>query len=61
MACTSSDRYLQYAMEVMRKLKEQNICVEVDERDEKLGDEIRKARLDKVPYRVTVGERGQKK
>ncbi|MBO5056407.1 MAG: threonine--tRNA ligase [Lachnospiraceae bacterium] len=54
-----SDKHLQYGKEVMEALKRQNIRVEMDERDEKLGYKIREARLDKVPYMIILGEKEQ--
>lgn len=54
-----SDKYLAYANEVVAELKAQNIRVEVDARDEKLGYKIREAQLDKVPYMLIVGEKEQ--
>lgn len=54
-----SDKYLPYSREVAEKLKGQNIRVEIDERDEKLGYKIREARLDKVPYMLILGEKEQ--
>lgn len=52
-----SDRYLQYGNEIVSRLKEQKIRVEMDDRDEKLGYKIREARLDKVPYMIILGEK----
>lgn len=52
-----SDKYLSYAKETADVLRAQNIRVEVDERDEKLGYKIRESRLDKVPYMLILGEK----
>ncbi|MBD5453160.1 MAG: threonine--tRNA ligase [Lachnospiraceae bacterium] len=54
-----SDKYVLYAKEIGAKLKEHNIRVELDERDEKLGYKIRQARLEKVPYMLVIGEKEQ--
>ena len=54
-----SDKYLKYAKEVSGSLKAQNIRIEIDDRDEKLGFKIREARLDKVPYMLVLGEKEQ--
>lgn len=54
-----SDKYLDYAKEVVAQLKAQHIRVEIDARDEKLGYKIREARMDKVPYMFIVGEKEQ--
>lgn len=55
-----SDKYLAYGKEVMEQLKARGFCVELDQRDEKLGYKIREAQLDKVPYMVILGEQEQK-
>lgn len=55
-----SDKYIAYAKEVAAKLEEQDVRVELDLRNEKLGYKIREARMDKVPYMVIVGENEQK-
>ena len=52
-----SDRYMDYAKEVLASLRSHGIRVELDSRDEKLGYKIREAQLDKVPYMVIVGEK----
>jgi threonyl-tRNA synthetase len=54
-----SDKYNDYAKEVMRRLSEMDIRVEMDVRSEKLGYKIREARMDKVPYIVIIGEKEQ--
>ena len=48
-----SDKYNDYAKEVMGRLSEMDI------RSEKLGYKIREARMDKVPYIIIVGEKEQ--
>lgn len=52
-----SDKYLDYAEEVGRLLKEKNIRIEIDDRKEKLGYKIREARMDKVPFMIILGEK----
>ena len=52
-----SDKYQAYAKEVSDQLQQHGIRVETDERDEKLGYKIRKARLDKLPYMLILGEK----
>ena len=54
-----SDKFLSYGQEIMERIKEQGIRVEIDERKEKLGYKIREARLDKVPYMVILGKKEQ--
>ena len=38
---------------------DQGIRVELDDRNEKIGDKIREAQLEKIPYMVIVGEKEQ--
>ena len=54
-----SDKYNDYAKKVAEYLNENDIRVEMDMRNEKLGYKIREARMDKVPYMVIVGESEQ--
>lgn len=54
-----SDKYLSYANEIMKVLKEAGIRVEADTRNEKLGYKIREAQMDKVPYMIIAGEKEQ--
>ena len=55
-----SDKYCDYAKEVLVALCEKGIRAEVDFRDEKLGYKIREAQLDKVPYMLILGEKEEK-
>lgn len=52
-----SEKYLDYAVKVADKLKENGIRVETDGRSEKIGYKIREARLKKVPYMIVVGQK----
>ena len=52
-----TDKQLDYAKAVADKLREENIRVEVDERQEKIGYKIREAQLQKVPYMLVVGDK----
>jgi len=54
-----SDKYLDYAREIEGKLRQAGVRVELDGRDGKLGQKIRDARLDKVPYMLILGEQEQ--
>ncbi|MCM3630932.1 threonine--tRNA ligase [Paenibacillus glycanilyticus] len=51
-----SEHELDYALQVKAKLIQAGIRVEVDARSEKLGNKIRKAQLEKVPYMLVVGK-----
>ncbi len=50
-----SEKYMDYANEVCRKLKANGVDATVDARAEKIGYKIREARLDKLPYMLVVG------
>lgn len=51
-----SDKYIDYADKVCAELRARGVETEVDARSEKIGFKIREARLDRVPYRLVVGE-----
>jgi threonyl-tRNA synthetase len=52
-----SDRHLGYAASVRDEIRAAGLCVELDERQEKIGFKIREAQLQKVPYMLVVGDR----
>lgn len=52
-----ADRHNVYAQGVEKILKEHNIRVEVDSRNETLQSKIRDAQLEKVPYMLVVGDK----
>lgn len=52
-----SDKYADYADDVVRTLRKNGVRVEVDHRTEKIGYKIREARLERVPYILVVGEK----
>lgn len=52
-----SDSHREYAKQVADKLFEQDIRVELDDRNEKIGYKIREAQLQKVPYMLIVGDK----
>ncbi|MGC4034953.1 MAG: threonine--tRNA ligase [Chitinophagaceae bacterium] len=52
-----SDKFLDYAKTVQKKLKKADIRAEVDDRNEKIGKKIRDTELSKVPYMLVVGEK----
>ncbi len=54
-----SEKYADYAKEVMGELQKANLRVELDNRVEKIGYKIREARNERVPYIVVVGEEEQ--
>ncbi len=52
-----SDKYNDYAYEVAKTLKLQDIRAEVDDRNEKVGRKIRDNELKRIPYLLIVGEK----
>ena len=52
-----SEKYQQYAEDVMQQLSERDIRVTIDDRNEKAGRKIRDAEVSKVPFMIIVGEK----
>lgn len=50
-----SDKYMDYAENVLAELKETGIRAELDSRAEKIGYKIREAQMQKIPYMLVVG------
>lgn len=51
------DKHHDYAYEVKKLLEQQDIRVEVDTRNEKIGYKIREAQMDKTPYMLVIGDK----
>jgi threonyl-tRNA synthetase len=51
-----SDKFSEYAHQVVAKLKAADLRASVDDRNEKIGKKIRDTELMKVPYMLVVGE-----
>lgn len=51
-----NEYHLEYAKEVVAKLKAAGLRVELDDREEKLGYRIREAQMKKIPYQLVLGE-----
>ncbi|MDR3270975.1 MAG: threonine--tRNA ligase [Peptococcaceae bacterium] len=56
-----SERHHDYAREVVRRLKEENIRAEADERREKVNYKIREAQTEKIPFALIVGDQEAEK
>ncbi len=54
-----SDKYADYAEEVVKFLKKNDIRALIDHRSEKAGKKIRDAEIAKIPYMLIVGEKEQ--
>lgn len=54
---TVTDRANPYAEEVIKKLKNKEIRISYDQRNETIGKKIREAELQKIPYIIIIGDR----
>jgi threonyl-tRNA synthetase len=54
-----SQHFFEYAEKVTQELKENNMRVELDKRNEKIGYKIRDWETQKVPYMLILGEKEQ--
>lgn len=52
-----ADRHLDYAHQVAKRLQDEKIRVEVDERAERMNAKIRDAQLQKIPYMFVLGDK----
>jgi threonyl-tRNA synthetase len=54
-----SEKYADYAQEILSALEEKDIKGLIDHRDEKIGRKIRDAEVKKIPFMLIVGEKEQ--
>ncbi len=52
-----SDKFMDYANNLLNSLKKADIRAEIDDRNEKIGKKIRDTELARVPYMLVVGEK----
>ncbi len=52
-----ADRHLKYALKVKKRLEKENLRVELDSRNQKIGKKIREAQIEKVPYMLIMGDK----
>jgi len=52
-----SEKHMTYAKEVLTKLQEAELRVELDESNETLGKKIRTAKMQKLPYLIVIGDK----
>ena len=52
-----SDKFMDYGLLVLEKLKAAGIRAEIDDRNEKIGKKIRDTEIAKVPYMLVFGEK----
>lgn len=57
---TVNDKIESYAKSVAEELKNKNIRVELDLRNESIGKKIREGEMQKIPYLLVIGEREEK-
>jgi threonyl-tRNA synthetase len=50
-----SEKTADYAKQVYERLFDEDLRVELDSRDDKIGAKIRDAQLEKVPYMLVIG------
>lgn len=51
-----TDKHMDYAFELKKKLFDLGLRVEVDDRNEKVGYKMREAQVKKIPYMLVVGD-----
>ncbi len=52
-----SDKFMDYANTILKSLKNADIRVEIDDRNEKIGKKIRDTEVARVPYMLVIGEK----
>jgi len=52
-----AERHQEYGRQVVSRLRETGVRVELDDRNEKMGFKIREAQTQKVPYMLVVGDK----
>src|SRR5258706_6760058 len=52
-----SDKVIDYARALLTKLKAEGLPASLDETSDKLGANIRRAELDKMPYTLVIGQK----
>ena len=57
---TINDKVENYAKQVESYLKEKNMRVELDSRNESIGKKIREGEMQKIPYLLVLGEKEEK-
>ncbi len=55
--CPINQDYIQYCEELMKRLEEYNIRVDIDDRNERIEKKIRDAEMEWVPYILVIGRK----
>jgi threonyl-tRNA synthetase len=58
---TVTDRNIPHGEDVSTALKNANLRVDTDFRNEKLGHKVREAQMQKIPYMLVIGDRESEK
>ena len=53
----NNEYHLEYSKEIYELLKENDIRVELDDREEKLGYKLRETQIKKIPYTLVIGDK----
>ena len=53
-----NDVHLDYVNEIEELLKQEEIRVSVDKREEKIGYRLRESQINKIPYTIVIGDKG---
>ena len=53
----NNEYHLEYAEDLVSKLRDMNLRVELDQRDEKLSYKIRESQTKKIPYTLVIGDK----
>ena len=53
----NNEAHLEFSQELYNKMLANNIRVEIDMREEKLGYKIREAQTRKIPYQLAIGDK----
>jgi threonyl-tRNA synthetase len=54
-----ADRHVPYCEQIAQRLKAAGLRVEVDKGSERMGNKIRQAQKQKIPYMLVVGDKEQ--
>jgi threonyl-tRNA synthetase len=52
-----ADRHVTYAEDIATRLKEAGLRIEVDDSSDRMGNKIRKAQEQKIPYMLVLGDK----
>jgi threonyl-tRNA synthetase len=52
----NNEAHIEYAKQIFDNLVDEDIRVEMDQRDEKLGKKIRESQTKKIPYQLVIGD-----